>query len=161
MPITAVELMAELEADPEWVTRRKAKDDEFEKLDEECRSDEAELLTELKEIGINVESVWDLVNNGSHSVLNHKPLGSYERAYPILVRHLDVTHHSRIREGIIRSLSEKAARQIALTSLLEHLKTEQERCIRWAIANALQSMLSKSELKHSPEITETLRAGYL
>ncbi|RVU30952.1 hypothetical protein [Neptunomonas marina] len=159
--MTAAELMANLEDDPEYLARRAVKEAEIEKLSEECRVDEALLIEELNHVGVSVVSVWDLVNNAPHPLLERKFSGSYEIAYPILVNHLRVPHHYRIREGIIRALSERAARKLASAPLLEQLATESNRQHRWVIANALEIMLPRSELDRHPQIEEALRAGYL
>jgi len=159
--ITAAELMAQLERDLEYLARRAAKDAEIEKLAAECKADEAELVYELNEIGVPIDSVWDLVNNKPHSVLERRFTGAYDAAYPILVKHLTAKHHDRVREGIIRSLTEKAAYSIAAEPLLAQLSTETKKHLRWVIANALESMLSSAEIKQHPQIKEALRAGHL
>lgn len=40
--------------------RRRARDGQIEKLAADCRADEAGLIAELSELGIQVNSVWDL-----------------------------------------------------------------------------------------------------
>ena len=159
--VTAAELMKQLEADPEYVARRQAKEAQIEKLAAECKADEKGLLAELNEIGINVDSVWDLVNNSPHPVLKTNFMGSYEIAYPILVRHLGILHHKRIREGIIRALSDPDAYEVAAQPLIEQLRIESKKSLRWVIANALKVMLPNVEIQRYPEIQEALDAGYL
>jgi hypothetical protein len=159
--ITAAELMKQLEADPEYVARRRARDEQIEKLASDYGADEAALVAELRELGIQVDSVWDLVNNRPHRVLNRKFVGPYEAAYPILVKHLRIPHHERVREGIIRSLSEPTAYEAAARSLLEQLKIETEKSLRWVIENALKTMLPKAELTKHPEVHRAYEAGYL
>lgn len=53
------------------------------------------LLAELRNVGWDVDSVWDLVNTS-------KP---YKSAIPILLKHLLLPYSDRTREGIARSLA--------------------------------------------------------
>ncbi|MFO1369047.1 MAG: hypothetical protein U1F46_08625 [Marinagarivorans sp.] len=159
--MTAADLMAKLNSDPDYLARRAIKEAEIDALSDACRNDESELVAKLNELGLPVDSVWDLVNNAPHPILVRKFYGSYEIAYPLLVEHLKLSHHPRIREGIIRALTEKSAKSIASEQLLHELEHESKQSHRWVIANALRSMLSRSELNTHPKIEEAYRAGYL
>ncbi|MYN06240.1 hypothetical protein [Pseudoduganella aquatica] len=55
----------------------------------------APLIAELKEAGMNVRSVWDLVNTAE----------SYANAVPVLLKHLQMPYSDRTREGIARALA--------------------------------------------------------
>ncbi len=68
-------------------------------MNEQAPNSEELLVRELRGVGIEVQSIYDLVNTS-------KP---YSRAYPILVRHLRLSHDTRTREGIIRALTVKEA----------------------------------------------------
>lgn len=159
--MTAAELMAKLNSDPDYLARKAIRESETDALSEACRNDESELVAKLNELGLRVDSVWDLVNNAPHAILERKFYGSYEIAYPLLVKHLTLSHHPRIREGIIRSLTEKSAKGIASKQLLHELENESQQSHRWAIANALRTMLSRSELEEHLNVEEVYRAGYL
>ena len=119
--------------------------------------DQEQLVRELSEVGFVVESVYDLVNNRPIAHLENKFIGSYAQAYPILVRHLDLPHHSRIREGIIRALTEKSARAIAKDKLLEHFYKEEDPSMKWVLANALRTVLSASDKKKHPEYKDVFQ----
>lgn len=99
-PMTASELMARLEADPDWVARRAVREQKFDRLGEE-RSRALEPVTvELRAAGFDVESPWDLYL--------HKP---YDQAVPILVRHLkDSSYNEEARAAIARALAVPEAR---------------------------------------------------
>jgi len=153
--------MSQLNSDPEYLARKAKKDAEIKELGDICAKDEAELVAELKKLGLEVKSVWDLVNNSPHDFLKREFSGSYEVAYPLLVKHLNINHHQRIREGIIRALSEKEAKEIAAQPLIEELHKETLKSNKWVIANALNVMLSKSELENYPEVKSAYEAGYL
>jgi hypothetical protein len=97
--ITAAELMAKLNADPEFVANR-ARDEEARlKREAEYRLAEAPLVDELREAGFQVQSAWDLVNTP----------GSYPKAVPILLAHLPRPYPAAVREGIARALAVREA----------------------------------------------------
>src|ERR1043166_9424484 len=99
--ITASELLLSLESDPEWVAERNRRALERQTLETLLSADEAGLVREIRALGYAIDSVWDLVNNAPHPVLERRFGGPYERAYSVLVGHLRVAHHPRIREGIV------------------------------------------------------------
>ncbi len=94
-PVTADQLMARLEADPEFVVGRAAQDDERKRKQAILRRAEAPLVAELRGAGFDVSSAWDLVNT--------KRPGS--AALPILLAHLGRPHPDRVREVIARALA--------------------------------------------------------
>ncbi|WP_223879291.1 hypothetical protein [Chitinimonas arctica] len=59
------------------------------------RIEETPILLELRGVGLNVESVWDLVNTSTR----------YAVAIPILLKHLLLPYSDRTRDGIARSLA--------------------------------------------------------
>jgi hypothetical protein len=137
--MTAGELMRQLEADPQWVTRR----DECERLrkqkEAELRRDEAPLVAELQSVGLNVRSAWDLVNTAAR----------YPTAIPILLAHLERTYHDAIREGIARALAVREARNLAWDKILDMVSTQwgdlKER-VRDGLMVALCGMARPSDL---------------
>jgi len=50
---------------------------------------------------------------------------------------------------------------VAAQVLIKHFQLETRKSLRWVLANALESMLPKSELDQYPQVNEVLRAGYL
>jgi hypothetical protein len=98
-PVTVAEAIAELNADPDWVARRKAEDQEREARSSQLRIEQQPLLAELRSVGWEVNSVWDLVNTGK----------KYEEAIPVLLKHLVLPYSDRIRGGIARSLAVRYA----------------------------------------------------
>jgi len=97
---TAAELVAELEADPEYVAQREQRDDELRRKEAEWRRAEAPLVEELRGAGFEVDSTWDLVNTST----------PYPAALPILLEHLKRPYPDRVREGIARALAVRDAR---------------------------------------------------
>ena len=59
------------------------------------RVEEEPILVDLRAIGWNVESVWDLVNTST----------GYSEAIPILLKHLLLPYSDRTREGIARAVA--------------------------------------------------------
>ncbi|QDV55160.1 hypothetical protein [Rosistilla oblonga] len=154
--VTAAELMAELEADPEWVARREAKERESEEHRKVCAADQLGLVREIRDAGYDVDSVWDLVNNSPHPVLERRFLGEYPDAYPILVQHLSVPHRKEIREGLIRALTVKDGGPEVESTLLECFYAETDEKMRWVIANALRTAMPYHRRKKHPEIKAAL-----
>jgi hypothetical protein len=62
--------------------------------------DEAELVSEINQCGYEITSVYDLVNTNA----------KYDNILPILVKHLKMKHHDRIKEGLARALTVRSAR---------------------------------------------------
>lgn len=147
----ASELMKKLEADPEYREMRKRKNRELEKQVEILAKDQRELIEDLRAIGYEIESVWDFVNNDNHYEFLRKFNGSYSSAYSILVEHLSIEHHPRIREGIIRALTEKDANRVASEALITEFYQEQDENLKWVLANALRTVLSRAQKAKHPE----------
>ncbi|MCP3423127.1 hypothetical protein [Nocardioides pinisoli] len=100
-PIAADELMEELEADPEWRAAQAENERRVAEKDARYAEAEAPVVAALAEVGVEVRSVWDLVNSDD----DH-----YADAVPVLVEHLqDESYPDRVREGIARSLSFRRA----------------------------------------------------
>jgi hypothetical protein len=97
--LTAAELMAKLNADPEFVAKRAREEEERLKREAEYRRAEAPLVDELRAAGYQVQSAWDLVNTP----------GSYPKAVPILLAHLPRPYPAAVREGIARALAVREA----------------------------------------------------
>lgn len=104
--------------------------------------EEEPLVNDLKTIGIYVESVWDLVNNRPHPHLKNVFVGQYDIAYPILVKHLDYDYHPRVKEGIIRALTEKNAAKVAKDKILDLFNKETDKNLKWVLANCLTTLMT-------------------
>lgn len=94
-PVSAVELMARLNSDSEFVAKRAQEEAERQGRAAEWRHAEAPLVEELRAAGFAVDSAWDFVNKSA----------PYADALPILVDHLQRSYPSRVREGIARALA--------------------------------------------------------
>jgi len=137
--VTAAELVAKLEADPEY--RRKEREQERKRaaFEAELAKDEANLVKDLARAGVRVTSVWDLVNT-------QEP---YPNAIPVLLDHLKRSHHRRIREGIVRALSVPEAQDIAFSDLyreFQSISVEEDFQLKWLVGGALAEATTPSEL---------------
>jgi hypothetical protein len=102
--MTLAEHHAQLKAEGKWdeyVARKQEREEAFRRREEELTRAEAPLVQALAEVGLEVESVWDLVNRATRH---------YPQAVPILLDHLQRPYPDAIREGIARALTVAEAR---------------------------------------------------
>lgn len=114
-------------------------------LEEESR----ELAHALRDAGLDVDSVYDLVNTRD----------SYPEGIPVLLEYLPRVSHPRMKEGIARALGVVEARPRAAEPLLREFRryqalTKSEEHTKWAIANALSTVADDSVFR---EIAVTLQ----
>jgi HEAT repeat protein len=144
--MTAEELMAELESDPEWVEAQAAEEREIEADEAASRQQQAQLLGELASVGVQVEDVW----------LLEPSTPNYEQAVPILIDHLGRDYEDAIREGIARALGAKAAARYwaGLVTQYQGLRGEAYPRTRMGLAVALSEMATREQL---PDVRRILR----
>lgn len=95
---TALEIMLELQKDSDFQQRKKEQDRVFDELHQKYASDERDLVIELQQVGLEVNSVWELMGLDS----------DYSCAESILQKHLLLEHHPRIKSGVVRSLANES-----------------------------------------------------
>jgi hypothetical protein len=136
--MTAEELMAQLESDPEWVARRDRREGERRRLAEINRRDAAPVVAELRAAGLEVDSVADL----------HTRRMNYRHAVPILMRWLPRIDNPAVKEDIVRSLTVEWAKPQAGPLLIDEFRRAddpgEELGLRWAIGNALAEVADDS-----------------
>lgn len=125
--ITAAELMAKLNADPEFVAKRAREEEERVKREAEYRRAEAPLVNELRAAGYQVQSAWDLVNTP----------GSYPEAVPILLAHVTRPYPAPVREGIARALAVPETKATGWSVLTGLYINEIEARVRSGLAAAI------------------------
>lgn len=131
--MTAEELMAQLEADPEWVARRDARERERERRANLNARDAAPLRTALAAAGFEVESIADLYNRRMN----------YQAAVPILLEWLPRIENPVVRESVVRALTVRWARPAAAPVMLgelRRLRDSADESLRFAVANALSEV---------------------
>jgi hypothetical protein len=157
---TAAELAANLSTDREYGARVTERDRKIAARVAEYASEDAIVAREAAELGYAISSVWDFVNNAPHPFLARKFVGPYERAYPMLIRHLSLPHHPRVREGIIRALSVRDGGKNLANHLLKAFVSEPDSNLKWVLANALRIAMPYNQRRRYPEIAATIkRAG--
>jgi hypothetical protein len=156
--ITAAELVNKLKNDPEFLQRQRKKDRHFEALKLKFEAAEKPLVQALKDVGVSVNSVWDLVNRKQTDA----------KAIPILLDHLRHPYPYRVREGIARALTEKVAGKSVFRALVDEYSKVPESAdaaqhgFKWALGNAIavvakkddfdeRMLLSREPLLRSPE----------
>jgi len=148
----ASDLMKRLENDPKYQDRIRKRDAELKAIWDARKEDQEELVKEVNESGYSIECVYDLVNNAPHAFLERKHIGDYSKAYPVLLRHLDMPHERIIREGIIRSLTVKDGGIEVEEALLRHFEEEKHPETKWCLANALKVAMPYHRRRKRPEI---------
>ena len=131
--------------------------DDMKKQMELYSKDEEPIVMDLNNFGLKVDSIWDLVNNKPHPVFKNNFTGDYSVAYPILVKHLDYDYLPKTKEGLIRALTEKQAKNVATEKILDLFYKESDRNLKWVMANALRTLMSWNSRQKHPEIAKVLK----
>lgn len=136
--ITAAEHMALLQKDPLWVARNAESETRLKQRQEQSRREQAKLLAELKDVGFQVESVWDFVNTAD----------KYPAAIPILLRHLMVPYGKRIEEGIVRALTVDYAGPEVFRELIRKFQEQTDdsaNSLKWVLGNAISEVATPAD----------------
>lgn len=112
-----------------FLEMRRQKDEELARRRAELKLAEAPLVAALRAAGVNVVSVWDLVNTRVR----------YPRAVPVLLEHLSKEYPDPIREGIARALATRDARP-AWDALVAQYRVETMRQTKDGLAVALGAL---------------------
>jgi hypothetical protein len=96
--ISATELTARLESDPEHQRMVQAAEAERQERERLLAEAEQPVVADLRAVGVQVDSVWDLVNTSE----------PYPAALPVLMEHLERGGYpERVMEGLGRALAVK------------------------------------------------------
>src|SRR3546814_1197984 len=95
--------MAELAGNELYQARKRKQEQERAAFSKELAHNAAPLLGELRGLGFEAESVWDLVNAPNN----------YLAAIPVLSKNLSYSYHPRTIEGIVRASTTPTAQGIA------------------------------------------------
>ena len=128
--------MDQLNADPAFVARKLASDEARRLADEQYARDEAPVVADLHAAGVQVRSVWDMVNSKA----------SFAAAMPILLEHLRRPYPVAVREGIARAMGEPAAR-FAWPELKSMFEQEQNQRVKDGLAVALANSAGPDEFE--------------
>ena len=147
--ITAAELMARLNADPEFVAKSAREEEERLKREAEYRRAEQPLLEELHAAGFPVNSAWDFVNSPN----------TYGAAIPILMAHVGRPYPGPVREGIARALGVPGAPGVDWKALVRLYIAETESRPKSGLAVALAAAASDDRLDELTELASDPRHG--
>ena len=132
--MTAAELAAKLQANPEFVAGQKERERARAERVARHRAEQAPLLAELRTADLDIQAVSDLINTSA----------KYDKAIPILLRHLLLPYSDVTRETIARSLAVPEARHAWPTLVAEYRKapTGKKNGIRLGAKDGLAVALS-------------------
>lgn len=102
------------------VARREAQEAKRQALAKAIYRSEAPLVADLRGLGFDVESAWDLFNR-KEPWRKDVPIPPWPEAVPILVEHLDRSYPFDIRQGIVRALTAPWGR-VAFDRLVEEFR---------------------------------------
>jgi hypothetical protein len=148
---TVKEFLKQLEADPEYVRRKREKERELADREAQSRAAQTSLLDDLNAVGVKIRTVWDLVNTSA----------PYRGAIPVLLSHLPRPYPEGVREGIAKALAVKPTRALGWRILVEeYTKTsnEQER-VKDGLAVALSGASDSSVLTELIELARDRSHG--
>jgi len=120
-------------------------------LEKELHNEEIELIKELNLIGINISSVWELVNTKE----------KYLNAIPILLKHIQKNYHEKNKEGIVRALAVKEAIGIASPVLIAeyHRVPKDKMLLRWVIGNTIYTTITDNDIESVLSIVQEKENG--
>jgi hypothetical protein len=136
--ITAAEHMALLQKNPEWVARNAATEARIKQREEEARKEQSQLLADLMDVGVRVESAWDFVNTAD----------KYPAAIPVLLRHVSLPYSKRVKEGIIRALTVNYAGPEVLRELIRQFCEQTDdsaNSLKWVLGNAISEVATPAD----------------
>lgn len=135
---------------PEFIRKREQVEFERQARVARLKTEQTQLLEDLKEVGFSGKSIWDFVN--SHE--------TYPEAIPVFLEHVQrVPKYSETTlTGLIRALTVREAKglfnKIALQMFREDIHEPKANGVRWCLANALTVV---SEITDVDVMIELLR----
>lgn len=125
-----------------------------EKLEQIKKEDEA-VSSALKKVGVEVKSVYDLVNSTRN----------YSEAIPVLIEYVQKVQTPQILEGVVRALTVKEARGIASKPLIkffeeyETMGDSAKELTKWTIGNALEVISDQTILEDLIRLAKDKKHG--
>jgi len=90
------------------IARQEAQEKKRHALASAIYAKEAPLVSDLREVGFEVDSAWDLFNR-QEPWRKDLPIPTYHKAIPILIEHLNRSYPYDVRQGIVRALTDQLA----------------------------------------------------
>jgi HEAT repeat protein len=150
-PITADELLYELEQDPEYQRRQAELQRQQQRNIEEYLTAAAPVLRDLAQAGVHVDRI------SADQLIEQ----DYKTAIPILLRWLPRVDNLRIKEAIVRSLSVPWAKPTAAPALVDAFRQapDDPPGLKWAIGNALSIVADDSVFQDIVALVRDKRHG--
>lgn len=129
-PKSAAELIAELNADPDYVARMRQRAQQQAENVVNYRLAAEPILRELAAVGFKIHVIGELKRSGTR----------YKAAIPILLRWLPKVANAQVKEDLVRTLSVPWAPPEVAPALIAELQRsdcQQPDGVRWALANGL------------------------
>lgn len=134
--MTAAELMAQLQADPEYLAMKAQKAKEHRARVADLRRREAPLLEELRFLGVHVESLSKLIR--AYDAMKKNP-APHPEALPFLLKHLEQPHGDDLLEIVARGLGAPEAK-FAWSEMRDHYRRMQDSWAKDGLAAALATV---------------------
>ena len=150
--MTLAEFDEKLKAEGKWdeyVARKRERDEVVRKKAEDMVRAEAPLVQALAEVGLDVKSVWDLVNRATRH---------YPEAVPILLDHLQRPYPDAIRGGIARALTVAEA-QPHWDSLIRQYREERGEYAKEGLAVAISGIATDDVIEDVIALARDRRHG--
>lgn len=148
-PITARELDAKLVKDPEYQAKKAQIEAEFAERKKILDQAEKPIVEDLRRVGVDVESPWDLVHSRD----------PYPTALPVLLHHLKLgAYPERILQGVARALAVKPA-AIYWNDLVSLYKSVDSGDAKDGLAVALMVTVTKDTIGELIELCDDHSAG--
>src|ERR1700722_16818738 len=139
-PKTAVEFVVELEAQPEYVARKREFEEKRQDSVRQHRLIARPVIEDLKKAGYGIKTLDELRTSGTR----------YESAVPVLLKWLPLISDESVKESIVRTLSVPWAKPTAVMPLIAEFLAAPESAdgLKWAIGNALWVVGDDSVFDH-------------
>jgi hypothetical protein len=117
--------------------------------------EDAMVVQALRAVGVEVRSVYDLVNSKE----------PYPEAIPALLELLPRVRNDRIKEGVARALGVREARPVAAKPLIREFlerpsETKSQQHTKWAVGNALAAAADDSVFEEVLALLADRRHGW-
>jgi hypothetical protein len=141
-PKTTDEVMAELEADPDFQSRKAERTAAHAARLRESEPDFALVRAALEATGLP-SADFGRFTSGRHPDVIRPSVFDYKASVPVLLVVLPLVQHPSAKEAVVRSLTTSYARPVAADALIREFRntsaTEQP-ALKWAIGNALDTV---------------------
>lgn len=160
-PMTAAELMAQLEADPDWVRARDQREAARRARMAENAEEFALVRRALDAAGLPSRDFGHFTS-GRHPDVIPQPIFDYRRAVPVLLDVLPKVTRPAVKEAIVRSLSTPHGRPHAARALLDEFRQTsdaQQPTLKWVIGSALSTVTTPANVDELLELARDARHG--